>query len=163
MKLGDLNWRLAPLVSFLNAFGGWAFKLVRRLGIPVSVTIFAYLYSKDRKRDSIFFPIIFLSSFAAFTLPLTLVGDSIPGHWINWLWVWGLGAVQGISLFPLCFLKTFYQFEDHVMKWLFGVIICTLVSGVVFTLSNLIGFPVHAWCEALVGLAYGGVAAWLLD
>lgn len=157
--LGDLNWRLAPLISFLNAMGGWGFKWIRRLGCPIAVVLFTFLYYRfKKKRYFVLYPILLLTSYFSFTLPLTLVGDSIPHYWQNWIWVGFFGAVQVSGLFPLAFFG-----ELKVRRWMVCLIIHSIFSAFLLTLSNTLGYPTHSWVEAGIGMSYGGLAAWLIE
>ena len=168
-KLYDLNWTLAPLVSFLNTMGGWTLRtLIRRVGIAVFVTLYAFLYYRFLNKRNIFiYPILLVSVFASFTLPLTLIGDSLHTHWFNWVWIYCLGFVMSLGLLPIIFLckssisygrNTFFRF----FKWATGAALLVLASGIPVMLSNMFGWPVHKWCEIILGLTYGGVASWLI-
>lgn len=169
---GDLNWVLAPLVSFLNTLGGWYWRTeVRRLGIPGVICLWTFFYYGLRRWWYVFlYGALFGSVFAGLTMPLTLIGDSIggpDGHWFNWVWLWLAGAIEGSALLPLCFFT--YEDDDHsevikekVIKWLWGILILSVAVGLPVTLSNTIDWPVHKWCEIIKGLAQGGIAAWLI-
>lgn len=170
IKLGDLNWRLAPLVSFLNAFGGWGFNFVRRLGVPAAIVLWAVLYYRlQRKWFLALYAALFLGVFLALRLPITLIGDSISGHFVNWAWIWILGLLQSASLFPLVFLSIEID-RDHykkdsrakTIKWIYGGGMHALLYGTLLTLSNTLGFPTHAWFEIIAGLSFGAVAAWII-
>ena len=157
--LADLRWRLAPLVSFLNALGGWGFKWVRRFGVPTSILIFTFLYYNVKKPKYLYFyPLLALGLFFSFSLPLTLIGDSIPAHWQNWIWVAVFGWVQMFGLIPLTFFG-----KSKMWLWIAGASIHTAFVGILLTLSNTWGYPTHAWVEALIGLSFGGWAASLID
>ena len=168
--LGDLNWRLAALVSFLYAFGGWGFSAVRRIGVPAAIVLWAVLYFRLQKKWHIaVYAALFTSIFLVLRPPVTLFGDEIAGNWMNWLWIWALGCLQGASLLPLVFLSgeidASYIKRDRgskLNKWLLGMGIQAFVLGGLLTLSNLVRFPPHAWVEILGGLCFGGVAAWII-
>lgn len=157
--LADLRWRLAPLVSFLNAFGGWGYTWVRRFGIPLSVLLFTFLYYNVKKKRYLYlYPILALSTFIVFRLPLTLVGDSIPAHWQNWVWVCVFGWVQILGLLPLAFFG-----KPKLDVWIACGAIHTAVACLLLTLSNTWGYPTHAWVEAGIGMSFGGLAARLIE
>lgn len=157
--LGDLNWRLAPLVSFMNAMGGWGPLFIRRIGIPVVILIFTFLYyDVKKKRYWVLYPILAVSIFAALSLPVTLIGDSVHGHWLNWVWLWALGASQGLSLLPLAFFG-----RSKIQRWCEALVMHTFAVGILLTLSNTWGYPTHAWVEAGIGISFGGCAAWLIE
>lgn len=168
--LGDLNWRLAPLVSFLYAFGGWGFSPVRRFGVPAAIVLWAALYFQLQRKVYVFiYAALYILIFFALRLPITLFGDEIVGNWMNWLWVWILGAVQAAALFPLIFLSVemdaSYYMKDvgsRLNKWFVAMGIQAFTLGALLTLSNMTGFPVHAWVEIGGGLSFGALAAWII-
>jgi hypothetical protein len=168
--LGDLNWRLASLVSFLYAFGGWGFSPVRRFGVPAAIVLWAALYfGLQRKWYLGVYAILYALIFFALRPPITLFGDEVVGNWMNWLWVWILGAVHAAALFPLIFLSveidaSYYKKDigSRLNKWLLALGIQAIVFGSFLTLSNLTGFPVHAWVEICAGLSFGALAAWII-
>lgn len=168
--LGDLNWRLAPLVSFLYAFGGWGFSPVRRFGVPAAIVLWAFFYFRlQRKWYLLIYAALYASLFFALKLPITLFGDEVTGHWMNWPWLWILGAVQAAALFPLIFLSiemdaSYYKRDigSRLNKWLLAMGIQAFALGALLTLSNALRFPPHAWVEVLGGLCLGGLAAWII-
>ena len=83
-------------------------------------------------------------AFAAFRLPLTLIGDSVPGHWINWPWQFVAGYLCGL---PAVMTHGWIGFA-----W---AVIPAVAQCVSVTLSNIQGFPARDWpheaCEVLIG------------
>lgn len=160
-KFGDLNWRVAPLISFLNAFGGWGFKWVRRFGVPIAIVFWAFLrFGYRRFSDAVLYLALALGIFGVFSLPLTLIGDSVHQHWFNWIWLWLMGPIQVLALIPL------FMFHDDWDKpsdrWRWGFFIHCVVFGGLSTLSNIVGYPIHSLFEIAVGLSYGLIAAWII-
>lgn len=160
-SLGDLNWRLAALVCFLNALGGWGFLPVRRFGIPAAIALWAYFYFRSSQR---YYQAVYLITaalvFGVFSMPLTLFGDSIQGNILNWIWILAFGPIQVLALFPLVTLWDSWD-EPHD-RWLHALWIHAIVVSISVILSNTIRFPVHAWVEIFMGLSYGGLAAWII-
>lgn len=89
MKL-EMIWLLVPLCGLLSQLGGsdYAPKAVRRYGIPILMAL-AVWYFKGFMWNII--PMA-ITQWAAFCLPFTLIGDGVPKHAVNWLWlpVWGV-------------------------------------------------------------------------
>lgn len=83
-------------------------------------------------------------SFFAFRLPLTLIGDSVPGHWINWPWQFVAGYLCGLP-----------AVATHGVSGFAAASIPCLAQGVSITLSNIPGPPAKTWvheaCEVLIG------------
>lgn len=159
MKLGDLNWRLAPLVAFLYAIGGWNFISLRRIGVPLAVCLFTFLYHNIQKTKYLLaYPVMAVTIFTVMTMPITLMGNSVHDHWFNWMWFWILGLMQAGSLVPMLFFR-----KNQTPRWIVCLIIHTFVTGFLLTLSNTWGYPTHAWVEAGIGMSFGGCAAWLIN
>lgn len=161
----DIIWALAPLVAFLNRVGGAGAIPVRRFGIPLALIFFAYLYHGfPHKRvisNWLTYGILAVASFFAFSLPLTLIGDSVQGQTFNFVWLWLIGPIQAFSLAPLFMLHKDWDVPSD--RWRIGFFIHTIIFGSLATLSNTWGHPEHAWFEILIGLSYGGVAAWIIN
>lgn len=169
--LGDLNYALAPLVSFLNTLGGWSFRtIVRRIGIPVVIVLFAGIYYRLKKW---FFIAVYLATFAlvfgALTLPLTFSGDRLSASWFNYAWIFLLGATHAASLVPLTCL---YHPEDEAFKTAFkrkilllafGIPILMICYGVPVLISNVTNLLGHKTVEVIHGLAFGFLAARLIE
>lgn len=160
---GDLNWRLAPLVSFLYALGGWGFLPIRRFGVPLAILFFVWLSEKNFKKTWKLYLFTFVLILFVLSLPLTLFGDAVRGNWINWAWLWVLGAIQVNPLFLLAAIKNdVNKGFSSFCRWGWAILIHTAIVGSVTTLSNATGYPVHAWVEILIGLSYGGITAWII-
>lgn len=157
-ELGDFNYVLAPLVSLLFVFGGWQIKGVRRIGIPIAIILFAYLYHRLRKPKNwaVYLSVLGLS-FGVLTLPFTLIGDGLGHHWLNCPWIVVLGAFYAISMAPLTYLKP-TKFKPYaIAATSFSCLFATM-----FILSNSpIQIP-HKIVEIAVGLGYGLLASWLI-
>jgi hypothetical protein len=97
--MNELSWFLLPVSGFLWMAGGTWKKQFRRIGIPLCIFSFVFLFSTpwfSWLLSSILF-------FIATTLPITLKGDSIPAHAINWVWIFVLGLIFWVISFPCGF------------------------------------------------------------
>lgn len=133
----ELVWLMAPLWSLLWILGGWKQKNWRRLGVPISLVLFGWLFGSVSYR-------LLLSALLlglALRLPFTLVGDSLHAWWGNWVWVWVVGGLYGT---PALVLR---------QEWI-AVLVPLIVLGFLGTASNLPKLSRYApWkmVEAFVG------------
>ena len=167
-SLNDLNYRLPWITAALYALGGWGVRYIRRWGVGLSIAIMAFLYYGFKKWWHI---LVYLSIWALMwlvtTLPFTAIGDSIQGHWFNWMWIWIKGSLAGGALFPLCLLiKDNFKktFKKKLPIWIGGIFICSASVGISMTLSNMSwgNWLIHPIVEGLYGFAIGFVAAKLI-
>lgn len=86
----EMIWLLVPICGLLSQLGGsdYAPKAIRRFGIPLAMVVAILLF---HGWTWWVLPML-LTQWGAYTLPFTLVGDSVPGKAINWLWlpIWGI-------------------------------------------------------------------------
>lgn len=153
--LGDLKWTLPPLTGFLFALGGWAIKAIRRLGIPLAVGIYAWLYSPKNARSALAILSAMFCLWGALTLPLTLVGDKMTA--MNFIWAFGLGAITIFSIFPLCFI--YHNWVQRIENLVYWVALGSLLYGASIIASNTFNWFQHKWTETLLGLLIGGASA----
>ena len=123
----ELIWLLCPLSGILSIIGGWKKKSVRRIGIPCLVTITALVFCGW----SWYLPLLWVSIFAFTTLPFTLIGDSIPENWINWLWV-----VVYSALMPLTGIFSALAYGNLTL-FLWACLVAYIVILPCFILSNV--------------------------
>jgi hypothetical protein len=142
----EYAWFLCPIIALTNQLAGtW--------GAPfgwfslVFIALFLWMYGKLKTwQGYLTLGVWWLVG----TLPITLIGDSIPGYWFNWIWLWILGGIQG--LWVILFMvgnKNWWK----VFVW--SLFPC-LAYGVVITLSNLpITADLFPWklCEGIMGFA----------
>lgn len=138
----ELAWFLCPLIALSNQLAGtW--------GSPfgwfsiVFIALFLWLYGKLKSWKGYVTLVIF---WILGTLPITLIGDSIPGFWLNWIWIWVLGYLQG--LWCVLFSRKVFLYALFPM----------FMYGVVITLSNLpltAGLFPWKFCEGLMGFSLG--------
>lgn len=83
--------------------------------------------------------------FLAIRLPLTLVGNSVPAHPINWIWLWIAGYLLGLV-----------SVVTHGWTGCWLALIPAMAQGISVTLSNIPrtakDWP-HEVCEILTGCA----------
>lgn len=155
MNLGDLKWTLPPLTSFLFSLGGWKFKLIRRAGIPISICLFAWLYSPKSLKNSLLIAFQGFILWGTLTLPLTLIGDTMTVF--NIIWAFVLGALSVASLIPLCFLQK--DWGRKVYNLIYWICFSSLLYGLSIVASNQFNWFEHKWTEILMGFLIGGAAS----
>lgn len=163
----DLNWTLPGLTAFLYALGGWSFKWIRRFGMPAAIVLYAILYYRFRKKRNIpIYIVLFVAIWGATTLPLTLIGNGIPAHWFNSIWIFIVGGIQIVALLPLVFLsKTLYpkiELSDKIGKWVVSLVLTSIFYGFFVLNSGYFNWFEHKWTELFLGLCIGASAAWII-
>ena len=124
----------------LGGAGKWPFKRHwRRVGYPVLSFILALSWG-----HSLTFSLTIASLCHASTrLPLTLIGNSLYTHWINWPWVWVVGYILGLP-----------AIMTHGWDGLLRALLPAFAQGWAITLSNIPSeardWP-HEACEVLIG------------
>lgn len=85
----ELVWMALPITGLLSQIGGTWWKGARRFIIPVLSVGLLWLFTGYVEWAVIFMAI---HLWAAYSLPITKFGDSIPNDWRNWLWLpfWGV-------------------------------------------------------------------------
>jgi len=142
---GELIWFLLPLAALCYMIGGTWLKQFRRIGIPVCAVIFTTLFAGFHWA----WFIMAAWYFGKMTIPLTLIGDGIPDHGFNWVWVWIHGYLMGLP----CFI--FGAFNGLLLESLLLPLVPMAVHGFITTMSNLgtrKWFP-HKLCEFITGAA----------
>jgi len=91
----ELCWMVLPITGILSQIGGTWFKWARRYVIPVVAAGMVWYFTGHFYWQLI--PMM-LGMYGAFCLPVTLKGDGIPEHWLNWLWLplWGILICSGV-------------------------------------------------------------------
>lgn len=153
--LGDLKWTLPPLTAFFFAFGGWHLKIIRRAGLPVSICLYAWLYSPKTLKNSLILAFQFFVLWGVLTLPLTLIGDKMTMY--NMIWAFVLGALSIFSLFPICFLHP--KWGAKVENLIYWVAIGAMIYGLSIVASATVSWFEHKWTETILGFLIGGAAA----
>jgi len=124
----ELAWFLVPTLSLIGIVGGTWWKASRRFIAP-AITAYA-LWSMAGVQW--YWLIAVAASLGIWaSLPMTLKGDSIPGNWINWAWVWVLGLLAGGIVTLIGFIL------KMVALSLFLAILPFVVIGLFTTLSNI--------------------------
>jgi len=133
------------LIAFLWRIGGAGWppfgKDWRRWCVP-TVVLFSCLFRGYSELQAVLCA-VFL--FTALRLPLTLRGDSLYHHWLNWPWVWIAGYLLGLA-----------SVVTHGWHGFLLALIPAIAQGVSVTLSNIPAtakdFP-HEACEILTACA----------
>lgn len=152
---GDLKWVLPAWAGFLYALGGYIFKAFRRIGIPLSVCLVAWLYGPRNAKNGLLLVGQFLLLWGVLTLPLTLIGDKMTP--VNLSWAFAVGGFNVLALTPLCFMagRPWLKFQN-LLLW---VALSTFLYGLSVVASNTWPWFEHKWTETLAGLLIGGAAA----
>lgn len=136
----ELVFFLLPIVAFLWQAGGTWKKQYRRIGFPVAATLAVLLFIGFEW----WLPLFAGACFAVTTLPFTFIGDGLPEHWFNWVWVWITGYILGLPAFLI-------GFDAEVFLMATGSM---LAHGIFGTLSNIPAtakyFP-WKFCEGAFG------------
>lgn len=165
--LGDLIWTLPPLTAFLYALGGWGIsKGIRRIGIPLAITVYAVLYyRKTLKRHWPWLIALFFAIWGVLTLPLTLIGDSMASK-VNILWAFAVGGLNVACLYPLTHLSRVpnERLDQRIKfnQWQAGMLVASIVYGLLVIFSNTISAFEHKWTEIAAGFFIGWMAALLI-
>ena len=120
-------WFALPLCGLLSQLGGTFKKQYRRLGIPTLLTL-CFIYAQNFDLSHFLwlrYILVWIWLFFCSTLPFTLIGDGIPKHWFNWIWVWILGLLNGLIILVIN-IKLFYL-----------MFIPFIIYGVFISLSNI--------------------------
>lgn len=113
----------------------------RRIGYPLLAAICAGL------SGVIYYKVIAIAIACHLSTrpPLTLIGDDIHKHWLNWIWLWVLGYLLGL---PAVILHGWHGF-------LFALIPAATL-GISVSLSNLkltASIFTHEFCEGVIGFS----------
>ena len=129
---------LEVINSFIWRLGGSVNKNIRRLGFPL-LLVLVFVWTLPIWK----LLLLAISCHLATRLPLTLIGNDIPKHWFNWIWVWIAGYLLGL---PSVIVHGYSGFLYALIPF-FG-------QGISVTLSNLKRTRtifVHEFCEAVIG------------
>jgi len=118
----ELCWMVLPVAGLLSQMGGKWWKAYRRYFIPIIAVATGWISTGNFYFGWIF---MMLHLWGAFSLPITLKGDSIPEHTINQLWlpVWGVLLCSSVLWL-------------NIHYWLIAVI-CGLLLAILVFLSNI--------------------------
>ena len=130
--------------AFLWRMGGAGYPLChrnwRRVGYPLLLTGSLVL-------GAVAWPWAFLAGILAHLttrLPITFFGNTVQGHWFNWVWLWILGYTYGL---PSALV--------HGWTGTLLALVPMVVTGASLTLSNISGKNAetftHEFCEAVIG------------
>lgn len=133
------------IISFLWRIGGAGWpplgKDWRRIGVP-AVVLIALLMANASEFCAVLTAILL---FLAIRLPLTLIGDDVTKHPINWIWPWIAGYLLGLV-----------SAVTHGWSGFWLALIPSAAQGVSVTLSNIPrtakDWP-HEACEIFTGAA----------
>ncbi len=147
----DAIWTLSPLVGFLWSMGGSGPKFMRRILVPIAVSLYAIWMSVALWLAMLQAVFLFITT----TLPY---GKSIKDRigYLYFPFVYGIGASYGACLLPLAI---------HSHHWMrYGIIcgLCSLVFGTLTFLSQKVDWPKWKWVEIITGMAIGFSACWIL-
>lgn len=118
----ELCWMVVPITGLLSQIGGTWWKASRRFLIPIIMATTWVVFAGW----SWAVPAMMVCQWGAFTLPVTLKGDSVPNNgWFNWVWLYIKGILTSLS--PLVF---------NLDLWPITVIL-GLTYGLMVTLSNI--------------------------
>lgn len=149
-------WLLLPSLGLMRIIAGtWNKAAARFLSplLPALALVMLYGWSW-------WAPAIYLGYLVVGTLPVTLIGNSIPGNWVNWVWVWTYGGIKGLPsiLVAVALGQNFL--------WGLLALVPMLVHGLFITLSNVKAtskfFP-WKFCEFVMGCSVGYPPAFLMD
>jgi hypothetical protein len=135
----ELCWFVLGICALLSQIGGTWWKGARRYLIPALLALTFWIFVGPRVSLILYV----LLQFAAFTLPITLKGDSIPGEAINWAWLPVLGVLQCASPLVLGF---------NVWP---AALVLGLLLGLLYALSNI--KPFDRWFQWKLVEAYSGL------
>lgn len=122
------------LNAFLWRMGGAGLGPWRKVGWPLLILAYGILNGHSFLQVT---GAVGLAVFAV-TRPFTYFGNSVPGHWFNWVWIWVLG------LYLLGPMACYGRFNPWTFAW-----------SLAATLSNLPRTArVFTWefCECLCGV-----------
>ena len=117
----EVCWLSLPIVGMLSQIGGTWWKAARRYGIPLIAVGMMWMFTGFDLR---LIP-MGLHMFAAFCMPVTKFGDSIPGDWRNWVWIQVWGA---LLCTPVIWLS---------MQYLVPALVCGALLTTMVALSNI--------------------------
>lgn len=133
-------------VTLLWQLGGTVKKQFRRIGVPLVITLAAWLFLGW----SWWWLALAAAYFGVTTLPFTLIGDGVPEHWFNWIWIWILGALYGAPAIIIGIVTA----QIILSLWL--LLVPMVAVGVWGTLSNVKATAKYfTWkfCEGIFGFA----------
>lgn len=140
------------LIAFLWRAGGAGWPLLgkdwRRIGVPATVLIALLMANVSESRSVLTAILLFL----ALRLPLTLIGDDVTKHPINWIWPWIAGYLLGLI-----------SAVTHGWSGCWLALIPATAQGVSVMLSNLSktakDWP-HEACEVLTACSFASILQW---
>lgn len=150
-------WLLVPAMGLFRIIAGTWNKPAARFLSPLLLALAVYFLSGW----SWWILAVIAGSLAVGSLPVTLIGNSIPGNWVNWVWVWVYGGIKGLPSVAVALAV-----GQQITLALLLCLVPMLVHGLVITLSNLKAtkrfFP-WKFCEFCMGSSVGYPPALLID
>lgn len=116
-----------PIVALLYMAGGTFHKSFRRFGIPLFMAVFGIIFLGWHSG----WITLSLGYVAVLSLPFTLIGDDVNGHFLNFLWIWVFGYLLGL---PALVIGVYLH--KIGLSLALSIIPCLLI-GISATLSNL--------------------------
>lgn len=142
----ELVWYLLPIAGLFRMVGGtWSHDVGRYLFVAAFVMAYFFFIGWT-------WWLIAMAGayFGVKTLPVTLIGDSIPEHWLNWVWIWALGFITGLPVLIPGILT------GQAGLALLSCLVPTAVFGLFITLSNVKATSkIFVWklCEFAMGVS----------
>lgn len=124
----ELAWFLVPVVTMLSLIGGTWWLPARRYMIG-PVIGWALLTITNVNLLSCLIVALLVCGYTL--LPITWIGDSIPGHWQNWVWVWVLGLIASGVIVTIGFIL------HLIMMSIILSVMPFVTIGLFSTLSNI--------------------------
>ena len=152
----ELVWFMVPIAGLLRMIGGTWWKVAGRFIAPAMPAAAMFFFTGW----SWWIPLCYLAYMGIKTLPVTLIGNSIHDSWFNWIWIWLLGAINGVAALTLGIPYAM------ISTALFLMIVPTVVYGLTITLSNVkptAKFFPWKMCEFLMGSSVMIPPAMLID
>ena len=120
-------WFIVPIFGLFRMIGGTWWKFIGRFLPPIVAAAAFYFF--------VGWSWWILAIVGAYmilkTLPFTLIGDSVHDSWLNWVWIWVLGYLNGIACITMGIPM------GMIMTAVLISLVPCVVYGITGTLSNL--------------------------
>ena len=117
----EFCWMILGITGLLSQIGGTWAKWARRYIIPILIAGMAWYYIGFQWK---LIPMM-LMMYGVFCLPITLKGNGIPDHWVNWIWI----PMWAILLCSSVLWLNIYYWECSI--------ICGILLSTMVILSNI--------------------------
>lgn len=153
----EIVWFLVPFGGLCRMIGGTWKKAVGRFLPPIAVGLAYWAFVGF---NWLWIPIAVGVYMLVKTLPFTLKGDSVHESWINWVWIWVLGFLNGIVCLSLAIpLSAIWTGVFLALVPMVGYGMCGTLSNVKSTAKY---FP-WKMCEFVFGSSAMIPVAMLID